>query len=142
MASVPEQCWHLRRASAEMPAQEVGGKVMIERAEGHQLVITVFRLIPKQRSDWTPNKRCRIRTGWYADKRGEPTFISEQLGEVLSWSYFDCVGEEPRAIEMHVRVRQELKERQQRKKHCQAGPNAAGCIATDTAGRYRNGSRP
>ena len=79
---------------------------MTELAQGRQLVITVLRIIPDQRSDWAPDTSCRIRTGWYVDEHGEPAFISEQVGEILSWSFFECVGEEPRAIEMYVRVRQ------------------------------------
>jgi hypothetical protein len=89
-------------------AEPVRGKAMTELARGRQLVITVLRLIPDQRSGWTPNKSCRIRTGWYVDEDGEPAFIFEQVGEILSWSYLECVGGEPRAIEMYVRVRQEL----------------------------------
>jgi hypothetical protein len=79
---------------------------MTELARGRQQVITVLRLIPHHRSDWAPDKSCRIPTGWYVDEYGEPAFISEQVGEILSWSYLECVGGEPRAIEMYVRVRQ------------------------------------
>ena len=71
------------------------------------LVITVHRLILHHRSDWTPDKHCRILSGWYADEDGAPVFIPEQLGEVLEWSYCEWVDEEPQAIEMCVRVRQE-----------------------------------
>jgi hypothetical protein len=79
---------------------------MIEHAKGRQLVITVLRLIPHHLSDWTPDKSCRLLTGWYADERGEPAFISEQVGEILSWSYCEWADKEPRAIKMYVRVRQ------------------------------------
>ena len=79
---------------------------MINLVQGHQLVITVFRLIPHHRSDWTPDKHCRILTGWYYEERGELVFIFEQVGEVLSWNYCEWVDEEPQAIKMHVRVRQ------------------------------------
>ena len=85
---------------------------MIEIAQVRQLVITVLRLIRYHRSDWPPGKRCRILTGWYADEHGAPAFISEQVGEILSWSYYEWVDEEPQAIKMFVRVRQEAGEQQ------------------------------
>jgi hypothetical protein len=81
---------------------------MIKLAYDRQLVNTVFRLISHRRSDGPPDKRCRILTGWYAREHGELVFISEQVGEILSWSYCEWVDEEPRAIKMYVRVRQEL----------------------------------
>jgi hypothetical protein len=95
------------RAVFAVGAQAVGGKVMIEPARGRHLVITVFRLVPYHRSDWTPDKRCRLLTGWYADEHGAPTFIFKQVGEVLGWDYCEWVDEEPQAIKMCVRVRQE-----------------------------------
>jgi hypothetical protein len=90
----------------EDSVQAIRGKVMTELAQGRQLVITVLRLIDNQRSDWAPDKSCIIPTGWYVDEHGETVFISEQVGEILSWSNFECVNEAPRAIEMYVRVRQ------------------------------------
>jgi hypothetical protein len=81
---------------------------MIHLFQGRQLVITVFRLISHHRSDWTPDKHCRILTGWYNEKGGERVFIFEQVGEIVGWSYCEWVTEKPQAIRMYVRVRQEL----------------------------------
>ena len=79
----------------------------IEIVAEYGLVIIVLRLVPRHRPDWTPDKHCRILAGWYADEHGEPVFISEQVGEILGWSYCEWVDEEPQAIKMYVRVRQE-----------------------------------
>jgi hypothetical protein len=67
----------------------------------------VFRLIPHHACNWTSDKRCRIFTGWYHEERGERVFITEQVGEIVSWSYCEWVDEEPQAVKMYVRVRQE-----------------------------------
>ena len=79
---------------------------MSDLVQNRQLIISVLRLIPTHRpSDWTREKRCRILAGWYDDEQHKRVFVPEQVGEIVSWSYWAWEGDEPLAIKMSVRVR-------------------------------------